>query len=290
MIQASELVLNPDNSVYHLKLHPEEIADTVLLVGDPARVSDISKYFNTIDVVKQNREFVTHTGWYEGTRITAMSTGMGTDNIDIVVTELDILVNFDIEKREEKKTKKQLNIIRLGTSGGLQPEIPIGSFLVSSFAIGLDGLLNFYQVPDGVLNNDMSECFVKHCNWSEKLPYPYAIKANEKLRSILSKGNYLGITATAPGFYGPQGREVRLRCSISKINDYLQSFVYNDMHICNFEMETSALYGLSALLGHKTCTICTIIANRVTKEFCNDYHPYMNNMIKMTLERICKNV
>ncbi|MEI7596569.1 MAG: nucleoside phosphorylase [Bacteroidota bacterium] len=290
MIKASELVLNPDKSVYHLKLHPEQIADTILLVGDPGRVAGISALFSKIEFKQQNREIVTHTGTYNNKRITAMSTGMGTDNIDIVVNELDVLANFDIQARKPKDKLKSLTLIRMGTSGAIQKDIPVGSFVVSEFGVGLDGMLNFYDVPKGFFHDAMSEEFIKHCKWSNKLPFPYIAQANTELFNLLSKGNISGVTATAPGFYGPQGRELRLKTSNPELNSLIETFSFDNKRITNIEMETSALYGLSGLLGHKACTICTIIANRVTKEFCNDYHPHVQRMVETVLDRITKSL
>lgn len=286
MIKASELVLNPDNSVYHLKLHPEQIADTILLVGDPGRVADVSKFFDKIEFKQQNREIITHTGLYKNKQITVMSTGMGTDNIDIVVNELDVLANFDIPNRRPKENLKSLNLIRLGTSGSIQEDIPTTSFVVSEFGLGMDGLLNFYEIQKDILFNNISDAFIKHCNWDIKLPFPYIAKADDFLFNLLSKDHFSGITATAPGFYGPQGRELRLKTANPNLNNLIESFRFENKKITNIEMETSALYGLSKLLGHKACTVCTIIANRVTKEFCNDYHPHVDRMTQTVLDRI----
>ncbi len=286
-IPDSQLVLHTDGSVYHLRLFPDQIGDNIILVGDPNRVKLISKYFDSIEVEVSNREIVTHTGTYKGKRITALSTGMGTDNIDIVVNELDALANINLKTREINPTHKSLNLIRLGTSGALQPDIPVGeSYVVSEYALGLDGLLHFYANSSKVIEHEMTDAFVKYMNWSPLLPGPYAVKSSEKLLAKLGEGFYHGVTATSPGFYGPQGRVLRLGLVDEKMNKKIESFEFNGHRISNFEMESSALYGLSRMLGHEALTICLIIANRVTEQFVGDYHGFMDKLIKTTLDRL----
>lgn len=290
-IKESELILNADGSIYHLNLRPEDIAENIIVVGDQGRVKEVSKYFTNIEVEKHNREFVTHTGYYNGIRITALSTGIGTDNIDIVVNELDAIANIDLDKREIKSGFKKLNIVRLGTSGALQGDIPVDSFVMSSYGLGFDGLLNFYKVPKNLLHNEIENEFVKHTKWNERLAKPYVVKASDYLVNKLGEGVTKGITATASGFYGPQGRVLRLDAINPFLNEQMESFRFGDetsdsFRITNFEMETSALYGLCAMLGHNACTICTIIANRVSKQFSKDYHPAVDQMIRMTLDRL----
>lgn len=285
-IKESELILHKDGSVYHLNLKPEDIADTIIIVGDPDRVSLISKHFDTIELKKQNREMHTHTGYYNNKRITVLSTGMGPDNIDIVINELDALANIDLEKRQKKAEHKTLNIIRLGTSGALQKEIKPGTFIASKYGLGIDGLLNFYSGDKTNFNNELSEAFEKHCNWDKTLAKPYASPCSEKLLNKLCNGITKGITLTAPGFYGPQGRVLRLKLAQPDLNNKIESFKFNDLKINNLEMETSALYGLGSLLGHNTITICVAIANRVSKEFINDYKKNVENLAIDVLNKL----
>jgi uridine phosphorylase len=285
-IEDSELIINEDGSIFHLHLKPEEIADTILLVGDPARVEMIAAYFDTVEVSKANREFVTVTGTYKGKRITVLSTGIGTDNIDIVVTELDALANIDFATRTEKTEHKTLNLIRLGTSGSIQPEIPIGTFVSSHISIGFDGLLNYYAHRDEISLLDFEAAFLKHLNWYEKLPTPYFVSASEKLIKLFADTTVEGMTVSAPGFYGPQGRVVRLQLWKANQNELIENFEYKGKKITNFEMEGSAIAGLSQLLGHEAITICSIIANRTNKTVLVDYHTNIQKMIEMTLEKI----
>ena len=284
-IPESELILNPDGSVYHLHLKPENLADKIIVVGDPGRVKEVSKYFDSVDFEMLNREIHTNTGRIGNTRITVLSTGMGTDNLDIVINELDAVVNIDLEKREAKTTHKSLEIIRLGTSGALQPEIEPGSFVASQYGVGLDGLLYFYKQHDNVCNKELAEAFVKHTGWDANLPGIYAVPCNDDLMKKIGKGLHLGITLTAPGFYGPQGRELRLNLAFPHLNHSVESFAFNGSRIMNFEMETSALYGLGGMLGHKALTVCTIVANRVNKTYARDYHSDVERLIKLVLER-----
>lgn len=285
-IPETELILNPDGSIYHLRLHPEDIADTVIVAGDPERVSSISRHFDSVEFKMQNREFVTHTGTIRKKRVTVLSTGIGTDNIDIVLNELDALVNIDLVSREVKKEKRTLDIIRIGTSGALQADILPDSVVVSSHGLGFDGLLNYYSGTEAVLARDISESFIRHTSWNAVLPYPYVVAGSSELIAKVGTGFISGITATAPGFYGPQGRELRLRPLIPDLNERLGDFRFGDLRITNFEMETSALYGLSSLLGHRACTVCLVIANRVIKKYSKNYHTRMDQLIRTILDRL----
>jgi uridine phosphorylase len=234
----------------------------------------------------QNREFVTHTGMYKGKRFTAMSTGIGTDNIDIVLNELDALVNIDLGTRTVKAEKRSLNIVRIGTSGALQGDIPVDTFVASSHGMGLDGMLNYYAAMPSCDEPGIAEAFMKHAGWIKGLPYPYTVAASEMLLQKIAHDQVQGITATAPGFYGPQGRQLRLAPALPDLNEKLGSFSHNGMRITNFEMETSALYGLGKLLGHNTCTICSIVANRVARQYSKNYKIAVDRLIAMVLERL----
>ena len=285
IIAETELILTPENKIYHLNLSKDEIANDIILVGDPDRVSVISNKFESIEHKIQNREFVTHTGILNGKRISVIATGIGPDNIDIVVNELDALVNIDFKTRTINKKKKTLNLIRLGTSGGLQKDIEVDSFLVSSFGLGLDNIAHFYESEE-IIEQDMSSKYKQHANWPEILSNPYIVKASDNLLSLFPDVKK-GITATAPGFYGPQGRTLRLNPYISNLHEKMESFNYKENRITNFEMETSALYYLGKSLGHNTLTICAIIANRLTKEYSKDYKKTVEKMIDLVLKRIC---
>jgi uridine phosphorylase len=282
-IEESELIVNPDGSIYHLHILPEQLADDIIVVGDPQRVEVISSYFDTIECKVHNREFVTHTGTLNGKRLTVLATGIGTDNIDIVMNELDAVVNIDLKTRQVKNTKKSLNIVRLGTSGALQKDIPVDSFVFSSYGLGLDGLLNFYQDRDKVIDQKMTDAFVEYADWHKDLSRPYIVSASKSLEDKISQGMYKGITATAPGFYGPQGRELRLALSQPQLNKVLENFNYNNHVITNFEMETSAIYGLGSILGHQTATVCAIIANRYNKTYSADYKKTVVKLIEVLL-------
>ncbi len=284
----SELILNPDGSIYHLKLHPENIADTIIVVGDPKRVPTVSKFFDRIDFQCENRELVTHTGVFNNKRITALSTGMGPDNIDIVLNELDALVSIDLEKRVLKEKPGKLNIIRLGTSGALQGNIPVDHFVASTHGLGIDGVLNFYKVPEGLFDNDIAEAFAAQTDWPQVLARPYVVKGSDMLLHKIAHDFIQGITATAPGFFGPQGRELRLPLAFPELNEKMEAFRYKDHVISNFEMETSALYGLGRMMGHEMLTVCLIIANRVSKQFSKDYKPHMERLIQTVLERVSR--
>jgi uridine phosphorylase len=282
----SELILNPSGSVYHLNLLPENISDTIILVGDQGRVSMISEYFENIEFKTQNREFVTHTGTYKGKRLSVVSTGIGTDNIDIVVNELDALVNIDLKERVVKKEHKKLNFIRIGTSGALQEDIPVDTPVASCMSIGFDGLINFYAGREKICNQAMEDAFKKHTSWNPILNVPYFVDASESLLDKISKGMRTGITIAAPGFYGPQGRVLRLDIVDPQLNDKISSFDYNGLKITNFEMESSAIYGLSSLLGHEALTVCNIIANRLRKEYSQDYKKSVRKLVETVLERL----
>ncbi len=285
-IPESELILNPDGSIYHLKLRPEQLASTIILVGDPQRVEIVSNHFDKVEFKSCNREICTHTGTLNNKRLTVLSTGMGTDNIDIVLNELDALVNVDLDKRVKKDEHTTLNIIRLGTSGALQPDVPLNSFIVSEYGLGLDSVVLYYEKKEEVIEKELTEAFYKFSNWPKDLSKPYIIKGSEKLIEKLEEGFLKGITATSPGFYGPQGRVVRLELAYPNIINSLHSFKYKDKQILNFEMETSALYGLGKMLGHNTLTICVAIANRYRREYNNDYRVAVKKLIETVLERL----
>jgi uridine phosphorylase len=285
-IASSELVINPDGSIYHLKLLPEQLAETVIVVGDQGRVEAISAHFDKIECKVQNREFVTHTGTFNGKRITALSTGIGTDNIDIVINELDALVNINLQTRTIKEKHQSLNIIRIGTSGTLMKNIPVDSVVVSAYGLGFDGLMHFYRFEENDEERGILNAINKELNLPNELNKPYLVKANDNLFELLSKDFYSGITATASGFYGPQGRTLRLTPAVPDLNERMMNFAFNNLNITNFEMETSALYGLSRLLGHNACTACAIIANRANLEYSKNYKPTMDFLIRTVLERL----
>jgi uridine phosphorylase len=283
-LTASELILNPDGSLYHIHLRPEHLAKKIILVGDPQRVPMVSAFFDKIDFMFENREIVTHTGYLNKERLTVMSTGMGPDNIDIVLNELDALVNVDLITRTIKPKHTSLDIVRLGTSGAMQADIPVDSFGLSTHGLGMDGLLHFYA-HRYVCDRKMTEAFRKHTRWPKKLPSPYAVKASGILREKLGEGFIHGITITAPGFYGPQGREVRLKTAYPKLNQRISTFRYKDQRIINFEMETSALYALGKMLGHNTLTVCAIIANRMTEKYSRNPKEAVMRLTKLLLGR-----
>ncbi|MCP4976550.1 MAG: nucleoside phosphorylase [Maribacter sp.] len=286
MLEASELILNADNSIYHLNLLPEDISDTIIVVGDQNRVGQVSKYFDIIEVKKEKREFYTHTGVLNGKRITALSTGIGADNIDIVLNELDALVNIDFATRTIKKDFKQLKIVRIGTSGSVQPDIPVDSFVLGEYALGFDGVMHYYE-NDGILEPEFSKAFVEYTAWSEKKPWPYLVKSDDSLRAQLSSNRIrYGVTVTNSGFYGPQGRILRLSLQDNSLIDKLTTFEYEDRRITNMEMESSAIYGLSKLLGHQAVSLNCIIANRVSGEFSKTPLKTIDSLIQYTLEKL----
>lgn len=285
--EESELILNQDGSVFHLHIKPEQLAHKVILVGDPGRVSLVASHFTDIEMEVQSREFHSITGKYQGKRITVASTGIGCDNIDIVVNELDALVNIDFATRTEKAEKTSLEIVRIGTCGGLQEYTPVGTFIVSEKSIGFDGLLNFYAGRNEVCNLALEDAFTKHMHWNPQLCAPYVIEADEELTNRIGGDDMVhGITIACGGFYGPQGRQLRIPLADPDQNAKVESFEYEGMHITNFEMESSALAGLSKLLGHKATTCCMVIANRLIKEANTGYKSTIDTLIKEVLERI----
>lgn len=285
-IKESELILNADGSVYHIALNPEMVADHVILVGDPGRVKTVSSRFDKIHFERQHREFITHTGEFKGKQVTVISTGIGTDNIDIVLNELDAAVNIDLKTREIKKKLKKLNLIRIGTSGSLQADIPVDSFVASTFGLGLDVLLNYYNFENTELEEDLSDAFEEQTEWPASLHLPVFVEGNRTLLEKAKPFTKQGITATAPGFFGPQGRQLRLKPILSDLNEKLTSFQYQNHRICNFEMETSGLYGLGRALGHNCLTICAIIANRIKKEYSKNSQKSIENLIDLVLEEL----
>lgn len=285
-IAESELVLNPDNSIYHLKLHPHQIAKDIIVVGDPQRVKLISDKFDSVEFKIENREFITHTGTLNNKKITVLGTGIGTDNIDIVINELDALVNIDLKSRTIKENKTSLNIVRIGTCGALQENIAVNDFVISEYALGMDGLLNFYEHSLSETEQHLLDEFYTQTNYSPILAQPYFIKSSEHLHNLFKGFCHSGITATASGFYGPQGRKLRINLKEPLINEKLQAFNVNNLRINNFEMETSAIYGLSSVLGHNACTVCVAIANRFTKKFSKDYHTPLNQLIDLVLLKL----
>ncbi|MFA5850596.1 MAG: nucleoside phosphorylase [Bacteroidales bacterium] len=288
IIAPSELLINKDGSIFHLHLKPEELAETVILVGDPGRVELVASFFDSKEFVRSSREFVTITGSYKGKRMTVLSTGIGTDNIDIVVNELDALANIDLKTRIPKEEHKNLTLLRIGTSGAIQPEIPLGSFVLSHISIGCDGLLNWYKNRDSVSVAEMEEAFVRHSGWLPELPAPYFARASSKLIDVMKDFTIKGLTISAAGFYGPQGRVLRLPLAIPDMISKFESFDYEGQMITNFEMEGSALAGLAALLGHDAATVCCIIANRHLHESQPDYKQYVSKLVELSLERLVK--
>lgn len=283
----SELIINPDGSIFHLHVKPEQLADKIILVGDPGRVALVASHFETKECEVESREFKTITGTYKGKRITVQSTGIGCDNIDIVVNEMDALANIDFKTRNEKETFKQLTFVRIGTCGGLQPYTPVGTFVASVKSIGFDGLLNFYAGRNDACDLELEEAFKKHMNWSPLLSAPYVIDGDKELVDrIAGEDMVRGITIACGGFFGPQGRELRIPLADPHQNEKVESFVYGDLRITNFEMESSALAGLSALMGHKAMTCCMVIANRVAKEANANYKNSIDNLIIEVLDRI----
>lgn len=287
-IQQSELILNADGSIYHLNLKPENIANDIIFVGDQDRVDKITDRFDSIEFTTQKREFKTTTGVYKGKRMSVISTGIGPDNIDIVLNELDALVNIDLKTRQPKDQLTALNIVRIGTSGSLQKDIPVDSFLMSSFGLDLNGMLHSYQI-DEISNPEIENAFIEHTNWSTKKSNPLLVKNSSSLEEKLSSDKiFKGITATAGGFYGPQGRVLRLALQDEKINSKIDSFNFNGNRITNLEMETSAIYGLSKLLGHNAVSMNAIIANRANGTFSEDYKKVVENLIEYSLNKLAE--
>jgi len=284
-IAPSELILNPDGSIYHIALRPEQLGDLVLVVGDQGRVELISRHFEKVEHKVQNREFVAHTGVYNGTHITALSTGIGTDNIDIVVNELDALANIDLEKRTPRAEHRQLRIIRLGTCGALQEDIPVDTRIVSAYGVGMDNVLHYYAYENTSAENRLLNDLLAQSEWPDNLPLPYVAKGDADLIELLGHHNVTGITLTAGGFYGPQGRQLRALPSVDGLNERLSAVTFEELRVTNYEMETSALYGLGGMLGHRVCTVCTVVANRLRKEYSKDHHGAIDRMIVEVLER-----
>lgn len=289
-IQSSELITNEDGSIFHLHLLPEDLAENVILVGDPGRVETIASYFEKTEIRKSNREFYTVTGLCHGKRLSVISTGIGPDNIDIVINELDALVNIDLQTKEIKQQKKSLNIVRIGTSGSVQADIPVDSFVISEKSIGCDGVLRFYRDNSRICDREFEEAFIKHCNWTQQAARPYVVNSSEQLvRKLHTEGQTIkGITLTAVGFYGPQGRILRLPLAMPGINDRITAFRYGPYKVTNYEMESAAITGLCNLLGHHAATICLIIANRMNGDASADYHGYMKKLIEYTLTQLTK--
>jgi uridine phosphorylase len=286
MIKSSELILNPDGSVYHLNLLPEHIANDIIFVGDQNRVEKITQFFDSIEFSTQKREFKTQTGLFKGKRITVMSTGIGPDNIDIVINELDALVNIDLKTRKPKENLTSLNIIRIGTSGSLQADIPVDSFVMAKFGLGLDNMLRSYLI-DNVTEITMEDAFIQHTNWDMRKGRPYVISCSEKLEKRMESNQiFKGITGTAGGFYGPQGRVLRLNIQDEDLNSKMDSFNYNGTRMTNLEMETSAIYGLGKLLGHNCLSLNAIIANRANGTFSEDPYKAVDELIAYTLGKL----
>lgn len=285
-IAASELILNPDGSIYHLNLQPENIADTIITVGDQDRVSEVTKHFDSIEFSTQKREFKTETGVYKRKRITVISTGIGPDNIDIVFNELDALANIDLKERTIKKKHTKLDIIRIGTSGSIQANIPVNSFVISKYGLGLDGLIHSYD-SEHILEKEIEDAFIEHTNWNNRKARPYIVKNNYELENKLkSDKTFIGLTATAIGFYGPQGRVLRLPIKNKDLNSKMDSFNFKDNKITNFEMETSAMYGIGKLLGHRVLSMNVIIANRANGTFSENPKKAIEELILYTLNKL----
>ena len=283
----SELIINPDGSIFHLHLKPAHLADRVILVGDPGRVPTVAAHFDTTECDIQSREFRGITGTYKGKRITVQSTGIGCDNIDIVLNELDALANIDFATRTEKDELRSLTIVRIGTCGGLQPNTPVGTFIASVKSIGFDGLLNYYAGRDKVCDLDFERAFVRHMDWSPQKGAPYVADANAELIDRIAQDDMVrGVTIACGGFFGPQGRELRLGLADPKQNEKVESFEYKGLRITNFEMESSAIAGLSLLMGHKAMTCCMVIANRLAKEANASYKNTIDGRIEKVLDRI----
>lgn len=285
-IPESELIINGDGSVFHIHIRPDQLGDKVILVGDPGRVAMVKKYFDTIECEGESREFVWATGLKNGTRITALSTGIGTDNIDIVMTELDALANVDFATREVKAEHKCLDILRIGTCGAIQPEIPLGSFIFSHISVGCDGLLNWYAGRENIALADFEEAFKAHVKWNRHLPDPYFVRAGERMIELFADCTVKGMTISASGFYGPQGRVVRLPLAMPDMLEDFESFSFGGYKITNFEMEGSALAGLARQLGHNAGTVCCAIAHRYLKDANTNYKPRVEQLVQLAVERL----
>ncbi len=287
-IAPSELIINQDGSIYHINLKPEHVAENIIFVGDQDRVAKVAKHFDVVEFETQKREFKTMTGVYKNTRFTVISTGIGPDNIDIVVNELDALVNIDLNTRTVKKDHTQLNIVRIGTSGSLQEHIPVDSFVLAKYGIGFDGLLHAYNCEQ-ILEKEMEDAFIKHTNYNARKSRPYIVKNSSELENkLLSDTVFTGITATAGGFYGPQGRVLRLAVQDPELNKKIDSFNFDGVKITNLEMETSAIYGLSKLLGHHAVSMNCIIANRSNLTFSENPYAAIDKLIEYTLKKLAQ--
>lgn len=286
MKKDSELVLAPDGTLYHIHLNYDTLADNVLLVGDPTRVDMFRTIFDGIEHESSNREIHALTGTYHGSRFTALSTGMGCDNIDIVMTELDAAANLDLQTGERRPTHRTLRLVRMGTCGGLQPDLQAGSVVASRYAVGLDGLVHYYQHTPSLLEPDLANSFIDHMKLPDGVAQPYAASCSLDLLQRVGTNRYQGITATAPGFYGPQGRDVCLAPRVPDLTARLASFCWHDLRVANLEMETSAIYALSTLMNHHALTVCLVIANRIAGSFLNDYHATMLDMIAQTMDAL----
>ena len=285
----SELIINKDGSVFHLHVRPEQLADKVILVGDPGRVALVASHFEEKEMEVESREFRTVTGTYKGKRITVISTGIGCDNIDIVMNEVDALANIDFQTRTEKQQLRSLEIVRIGTCGGLQLNTPEGTFICSEYSVGFDGLLNFYEGRNAVCDLKMERALISHLGWNGNMcqPYPYVIKADENLVERIAQNNMVrGITVACGGFFGPQGRQLRVPLVDPHQNEKIESFEYEGMHITNFEMESSALAGLAKLMGHRATTACMVIANRRAGKANTGYKNIIDDLITLVLDRI----
>lgn len=286
-MKETELICNPDGSIFHLNLHPHEISDKIIIVGDPGRVELIGNLFDSQELKKSNREFFTITGMYKGKRLSVISSGIGTDNIDILINELDALRNFNLQTKQALPERNSLTLVRLGTSGGLQADLGPGESIITKKAIGFDSVLNYYKGIDKITDHKFEKLFMKHTDWSERLPSPYIIDADKDLLSSFSEiKGAKGLTISTPGFYAPQGRSIGLQAWHSDINARIESFEYLGDKILNYEMESSAIYGLASLMGHRALTICTAIGNRVTGKFINDYRPLIKDLAIRILEII----
>ena len=285
-IGASELIINSDGSVFHLHLRPQELADTVILVGDPGRVELVSSYFDQVTVRKASREFVSATGTYKGCPITVLSTGIGCDNLDIVMTELDALANIDFSSRQVKENLRSLRILRIGTSGAIQPDIPVGAYVLSHISVGADGLLNWYANRDEVSYKEMEEAFVSFTGWNKHLPSPYFVRNSQELVELFADSTVKGVTISASGFYGPQGRVLRVPLAMPDMMEKFEQFRFGDYRITNFEMEGSALAGLATKLGHRAATLCCIIANRYYKGAEPDYKKMVEDLVVLALDKL----
>jgi uridine phosphorylase len=285
-IGASELIINSDGSVFHLHLKPEELADTVILVGDPGRVELVSSFFDTVELRRASREFVSATGTYKGCRITVLSTGIGCDNLDIVMNELDALANIDFSSRQIKRDLKSLRILRIGTSGAIQPDIPVGAYVFSHISVGADGLLNWYANRDEVSYREMEDAFVQETGWDRHLPAPYFVRNSQELVDLFQDVTVKGVTISASGFYGPQGRVLRVPLAMPDMMEKFEKFRFGDYRITNFEMEGSALAGLATKLGHRAGTVCCIIANRYHKGAEPDYKKMVEDLVVLALDKL----